>query len=343
MPRTYRNVALIMIIFVATLSAQSRQGIVRITPFTGSDIPASELATLERLVASHVAELRLFRVIDDTGREMALGETETALSLGYQPNTSMPLAADFILSGHLGRIGDLYVFTLENTRVSSGEKISVSETSTSLNDTVLHARSLTRNLFGKPDDQPSSQPGAQIPETYASKPGLPSSLPATASEPAAVLRTGQAEQAGTSIDPAPASAKPDDGAFVKAPTLSQVAGTWRGDRGLETVRLFPNGSGMAVLSGGGTMRLRVLVDGDSVVIAQDQANDAAMYRSANITFDIARKIASQARPMKWIFNLWSDGQKLEGMKESILVSGTSTAITVNNDYVREASWTRISR
>jgi hypothetical protein len=326
-----------MVIFVSTISAQSRQGIVRISPFTGSGIPDSELATLERLVASHVAELRLFRVIDDTGREMALGETEMALSLGYQPNTLMPLAADFILSGHLGRIGDLYVFTLENTRVSSGEKISVSETSMSLNDAVLHARSLTRSLFGKPEEQAMAQPGNQGYETYASKPGLPASQPATAT------RTEPAEQSVASIDPAPSTEKPDGVAFAEAPSLSQVAGTWRGDRGLETVRLFPNGSGMAVLSGGGTMRLKVTLNGSSVVVAQDQANDAAMYRGSNITFEIARNIASQARPMKWIFNLSTDGQKLDGMKESIRVSGTSTAITVDNDYVREASWTRIAR
>ncbi len=319
MPRTFRNMALFMMILVSTVYAQSRQGIVRISSFSGSGIPASELATLERLVASHVAELRLFRVIDDAGREMALGETEMALSLGYQANTLMPLAADFILSGHLGRIGDLYVFTLENTKVSSGEKLSVSDTSSSINDAVLRARALTRSLFGKADEQAQTQTGSLNQSNAQS--GLQIDVQGASPD------STQSAMQGTAI----------------APSLAQLAGTWRGDRGLETIRLFPNGTGMAVLSGGGTMKLKIVLDGNSVVVAQDQANDVAMYRSSNFSFETARKIASLARPMKWFFRLSADGQNLEGTKESILVSGTSTSITVDNDYVREASWTRISR
>lgn len=318
--------ALLMMMVAVSASAQSRQGVVRISPFTGSGIPASELATLERLVASHVAELRLFRVIDDTGRELALGETELALSLGYQSNALMPLAADFILSGHLGRIGDLFVLTLENTRVSSGEKISVSDTGFSINDVVLRTRSLTRNLFGKADDGAASQSGTVV---QASSEG--SFQPSTANP------AGASSSEGPDLTALPGSNHLPD------PSLALTAGTWRGDRGLETVRLFPNGTGMAVLSGGGTMRLRVSMDGAFVVITQDQANDAAMYRSPNITFDVATRIARLARPMKWIFRLTTDGQILEGIKESILVSGTSTALVVDNDYVREASWSRISR
>ncbi|OHD82184.1 MAG: hypothetical protein A3J97_12720 [Spirochaetes bacterium RIFOXYC1_FULL_54_7] len=333
MPRTLRNVALLMMIFVSTISAQSSQGIVRISPFTGSGIPASELATLERLVASHVAELRLFRVIDDAGREMALGETEIALSLGYQSNTLMPLTADFILSGNLGRIGDLYVFTLENTRVSSGEKISVSDTSSSINDTVLHARSLTRNLFGKADEQAATRSGGVVPSS--TQPGTQSGV-----QPDTQPDTQDSSPPGIQVPGTSPSLAQMPGT---SPSLAQVAGTWRGDRGLETVRLFPNGTGMGVLSGGGTMRLRMTLDENLVVVTQDQENDVAMYRSSNFSFDVAKQIAKLARPMKWIFRLSADGQNLEGVKESILVSGTSSSVTVDNDYVREASWTRISR
>jgi hypothetical protein len=68
-----------------------------------------------------------------------------------------------------------------------------------------------------------------------------------------------------------------------------------------------------------------------------------MYRSSSFGFETAKQIASQARPMKWIFTLSANGQILEGIKESILVSGTSTALAVDNDYVREASWFRIAR
>lgn len=322
MPRIIRHLALFMSLFVFSVSAQSRTGIVRIASFTGSGIPTSELTTLERLVASHVAELRLFRVIDDAGLEIALGEVEMAMSLGNQSSTMTPLSADFVLGGHLGRIGDLSVLTLEITRVSSGEKKSVSETGVSTNEVVLQTRSLTRNLFGIADE------AAAMPSPGTAQ----ASIPSPADKPASAITS-----------PGTAQPRLPETDYAQNPSLAQVAGSWRGDRGLETVRLFPNGTGLAILTGGGSMRLRVTVDGDSVIIVQDQANDAAMYRSPNFSFETARRIAIQARPMKWIFRLAANGQSLVGIKESILVSGTSTAITVDNDYVREASWFRILR
>lgn len=219
MPRITRNVTLLMLITALSVSAQSRQGIVRISPFTGSGIPASELATLERLVASHVAELRLFRVIDDVGREMALGETEIALSLGYQPTPVIPLVADIILSGHLGHIGDVYILTLENTRVSTGEKLSVSDTGFSINEVVLRTRSLTRNLFGNSDEMASSQTGTM---THVSSQGsfqLPETQPALSatSEPVPSDSPVLAARTGTDND--------------STLSLTRIAGTWRGDRG----------------------------------------------------------------------------------------------------------------
>lgn len=123
------------------------------------------------------------------------------------------------------------------------------------------------------------------------------------------------------------------------PSLAAVAGSWRGDKGLETVRLYPNGTGLAVLAGGGTLRLRVRIDGEVVEILQDQPNDPAMYRSAQWGFETARFIASRARPMRWVFSLSADGAALFGMKESVAYDGVSAE--VDNEYRREARWDRL--
>jgi len=311
MKRPLLIVLLACVVFSA--SGQARQPVLRITPFTGSGVGASEASMLERLVNSYIAELKAFRVVDAQGQEMALSETETALSLGASTSSALPLTADYILNGTIGKIGDLFIFTLENTRVSSGEKLAVSDTAHTISDIVLRARNTTRTLFGKQDG-----PVAMAPE----------------------IQPADVTVAPSSESPAPAVPAP---AVFKAPSLATIVGTWKGDKGLETVRLFPNGTGLAVLSGGGTLKLRITITGDDIVVKQDQPNDVAMYRGASVTLDMARRIVAQARPMRWLFTLSPDGLALSGTKESISISGSGTALKVDNDYVRAAAWARISR
>lgn len=293
--------------------SQAQPPILRIAAFTGSGLSDSEVSTLERLVASCVVELRLFRVIDDAGRDMALAETETALSLGSATSGTTVLTADYILTGNIGKVGDVFVFTLDVTKVATGERISFSDTAHSLSDIVLRSRDLTRSLFGKKDGPAG---------TAAASPSVASATPAAS------------DAGGPAVEAF---------AIKKAPTLADIVGSWRGDKGLETVRVFRNGTGLAVLSGGGTLKVRVAIHGDTVEIAQDQPNDVAMYRSSAISLETARKITAQARPMRWIFNLSADGLTLQGSKESIAVSGSGADIQVDNAYVRAASWTRLSR
>lgn len=303
----------------AAALGQSRQAVVRVTKFAASGVGDGEAAMFERLIVSYIVELKSFRVVDAQGQEAALSETEAALGSGQSAVTVAPLVADFIVGGSLGRIGELYVAALEITRVSSGEKLSVSDTALSIGDIVLRARDLTNSLFGK------SPP----PQAAAKSPADPKPDPkASAASQAPV--TGA--YAAASADPARA-----------APQIQDLAGSWRGDKGLETIRIFANGSGLAVLSGGGTMKLKVSIAGPTVTVEQDQPNDVAMYRAPSVTLETARAIARQARPMRWVFSLSADGMSLRGTKESVSISGTGAGVSVDNAYVRDASWSRISR
>jgi len=297
---------------VAPLCGQESIAVVRVSPFTAAGVGASEASMLERLVVSYIVETRSFRVVDARGQDRALAETEAALSRGESVADALPLAADFIVDGSLGRIGELFVLSLEVTRVSDGEMLSVSDTAESISDIVLRARASTRRLFGF-ESASERQSSAEPPADEAQAP------------------------AADAIEPESSAA------FVGKPTVSDVSGTWRGDKGLETVRIFPNGAGLAVLSGGGTLKLRVTIDGDEVIVAQDQANDAALYRASSITFAMAKAIAERARPMRWVFRLDAGRELLSGRKESVAVSYSGEELLIDNDYVREASWTRISR
>jgi len=316
MLKKLRNLMMATMLFcvLSPVIAQARQPVLKIATFTGSGLTPSEISTLEKLVASYVAEMRIFRVVDDAGRDMALSETELALTGGSTTTGTAPIAADYILTGNIGRVGDIYVFTLETTKVSSGEKLSVSDTASAINDIVTRSRALTRTLFGQRDDA-------------TAQPVVPGTGGATTTGPAAPGTAGATTSA----------------AFRPAPKAEDLLGTWKGDKGFETIRILPNATGIAVLSAGGTMKVRVRIVGDTVYVTQDQPNDPILYRSSSITLDVARRISAEARPMRWIFKLSLDGTTLAGTKESIAVTGTGSAVTVDNTYVREAVWTKIAR
>ena len=131
-----------------SVMAQDSLRILRVAGFGGDGILPGEAVALQNLVTSYVIELKMFRVIDEGGQELALKEAETAVQLGITKEVT-PLAADYIMSAKAGKIGTIIVFTMDVTKVSSGEKKSVSDTFTSVNDLILAARRLTRGLFDK--------------------------------------------------------------------------------------------------------------------------------------------------------------------------------------------------
>jgi hypothetical protein len=131
---------------------------------------------------------------------------------------------------------------------------------------------------------------------------------------------------------------------MAAPSLALAAGTWKGDKGLDRVSLFPDGRGLAVLSSGATMKVRASISASTVVVVQDQASIPEFYRGPGLDLKSARQVASAARPWKWIFSLSKDGNSLTGVKESVFVRvDPQGAVSVDNNYVREAAWKRLYR
>ena len=299
-----RSLLALVLLTTTGISAfcQPRQAVLRISPFTASGVGTSESAMLERLIVSFIAEMKQYRIVDAHGQELALSETESALSLGVTTAQTLPLTADYIVTGAFGKLGEVFIVTLENTKVSSGERISVSDTALSISDIVLRSKSLTLSLFGRTPDKNIVQGATPI-----------------------------------------ASAAPNSETARENPLTSDLIGTWRGDKGLETVRIFSNNTGLAVLSGGGSLKLKILISGDTIEAVQDQDNNVSMYRAGAVTLEMARRIASEARPMRWIFKLSENGQRLFGIKESVSISGSGSSMKIDNAYVRDASWVRLAR
>lgn len=273
------------------VSAQGAVRVLRVVDFGGDGLLPSEAAALQGLVTSYVIELNQFKVIDAQGQELALREAETAVQLGDSKDV-IPLVADFILSGRADKAGSLIVFTMDVTKVSSGEKKSVADGFASVNDLILASRRLTRGLF-----ESQELPAAKAAEPLSSNP---------------------------------------------SPSLAMIAGSWKGDKNIDRVTLFPDGRGFAILASGVRMSLKATIDGSTVLISQNQPNSPDFYRPS-LDIKTARLVAKDARAWRWVFALSSDKESLVGVKESVFVTIDKGVLSLDNNYVRSAQWERLYR
>ncbi len=285
--------------------------VVKVGDIEGEEISANELDTLERMIASYVVEMESFRVVDSRGTELALSELEAAaqLSASGMKNSAI-LVPDYVLSGKIGKIGSVFVFSLDNTKVRSGEKRTVSGNFTSVNDIVLNARSLTRRIFNR--EEP-------ILASYA--------------------QDGKADPTASGPLPSPGLAQVPQ---AESPlSLTLLVGTWTGDKGLHRVRLFKDGKGSATLSSGISMKVKASIVDGRFLIEQDQPNVAGFYSSPSYSKEVAKEISRKARPMRWVFQISTDRKTLKGIKESVAVQRSPGGeLVVNNGYTREALWTK---
>ena len=303
-----------------SLASQSAPKVLRVNPFTGTGLSASEASAVQSLVTSYIAEYKSYRVIDAAGQEQALKEAEAAIQLGVTKDLA-PLAADFILSANAQSAGGLIVFTMDLTRVSTGEKRNVAKAAASVNDLILSLRGLSDSLFDRSKSALAASPAASSAQVSAA------SQSATAAYSAAA----------TSQAPLDASAP----AFLSAPSLALIIGTWSGDKGVDRVTILKDGHGIAILSSGNSMRVKASVSGSSVIVIQDQPSSAEFYKGGGLDLKAARTVAAQARPWRWIFSLTEDKSSLIGTKESVSVQMDKGTIAVDNGYIREARWNRL--
>jgi hypothetical protein len=128
-----------------------------------------------------------------------------------------------------------------------------------------------------------------------------------------------------------------------SPSLELLTGTWKGDKNIDRVTILPDGRGFAVLASGTRMSLRVSIEGTTAIVSQDQPNSPDFYRPG-LDPKSARIVAQGARPWRWKFSLSTDGNSMTGVKESVFVTVDKTgAVSLDNNYVRDAVWTRLYR
>lgn len=118
-----------------------------------------------------------------------------------------------------------------------------------------------------------------------------------------------------------------------------ILGTWRGDKGIELVRLLPGGSGQAIFTSGARMDLKYTVENGILTVYQISANTERYYHP--VPYKIAQGLVSLAKPMRWIFSELNNKLVLKGKKISTAVRyDGDQLLEVIHDSERDAEWVR---
>jgi hypothetical protein len=125
-------------------------------------------------------------------------------------------------------------------------------------------------------------------------------------------------------------------------TEGKILGIWRGDTGVEIVRLQRGGTGIAILSSGAQMNLIYRIENNALRIFQISANTERFYHP--LPFNIARTLSVQAEPWQYEFFLYEDGTTLRGTKTftDVVYEGVRI-LELHPGSVRAAEWTKASR
>jgi hypothetical protein len=125
-------------------------------------------------------------------------------------------------------------------------------------------------------------------------------------------------------------------------TEGAILGTWRGDAGVEIVRLQRGGVGIAILSSGAQMNLAYRIENNTLRIFQISENTERFYHP--MPYTIARELSIRAEPWQYELFLYEGGSALRGVKIfTDVVYNDTRIVELIPGAVREAEWTKTSR
>lgn len=307
-------IALITALFTA--NAWAREYTIAVMDFESEDIPENQIELIEDYIANQVLQTGIFKVIDRNQREILMREIEFSAS-GFTDETIQIeagkfLAADGIITGTIGKVGNTYLLNLKLIRTESGETInSASKAVNSLEALINSVENITKTLLGL-------------------EAGPDSSTSTTSTRPS---NTPSPSRSGTE------SAIDSD--TVSRVSISMITGKWKGDKGLVHAYIYDDGTGEAY-TGYANMKLKIIIRGSKITVEQNEPNYPGLYQSF-VPYSIASQLAEVARPMSWEFNLSTNEQVLTGIKKTTWFRVENGQVKeVDNSWSREAVWIKES-
>ncbi len=151
--------------------------------------------------------------------------------------------------------------------------------------------------------------------------------------------------------PDPADSPPPDGnvaqplkpaslsmELIAVNNLDSLAGSWRGEQGIEKVMLLRGGRGVAILDSGISISLELFLSAGDLVIRQKGMANPRQFLDLNDT--VAKQAATIAPPLEWRFLMTSDQKSLKGIKKTVTIKNDGKNILTMEGLVLEVSWER---
>lgn len=141
-------------------------------------------------------------------------------------------------------------------------------------------------------------------------------------------------------DAAPASApqglQPEN--LKPVGNIDSLAGSWKGEDGIERIMILRGGRGVAVLSSGVSIPLEIITSGEDLVVRQKGSANPRQF--ADLPDPVAKQAAAIAPPLEWRFLITDDQQTLSGKKKDVRIKNDGKNVLSMDSRELTVSWTR---
>lgn len=155
-------------------------------------------------------------------------------------------------------------------------------------------------------------------------------------DPAEVPSSGDGP--GTTAGSSGQAAVPDASQLVSVRSLDSLAGSWRGEEGIEKVMLLRGGRGVAILTSGISISLELYLSSGDLVIRQKGLANPRQF--IELSDSVAKQAAVIAPPLEWRFLITADQKTLQGIKKTVNVKNDGKNILTMEGIVLETRWVR---
>jgi len=130
----------------------------------------------------------------------------------------------------------------------------------------------------------------------------------------------------------------EEKALVSVTNIDSLAGSWRGEDGIEKIMLLRGGRGVAVLSSGVSLSLEVIVSNGDLIVRQKGSSNPRQFD--NLPDPVAKQAVNVAPPLEWRFLISKDQKTLSGTKKTVIIKNDGKNILKMENDERPVSWVR---
>lgn len=132
------------------------------------------------------------------------------------------------------------------------------------------------------------------------------------------------------------SIQPDT--LKRVENIDSLAGSWKGEDGIERIMILRGGRGVAVLSSGVSIPLEIISSGDDLLVRQKGSTNPRQF--ADLPDPVAKQAAAIAPPLEWRFLITDDQKTLSGKKKDVQIKNDGKNVLSMDSKEFTVSWTR---